>query len=304
ERGPKPALNGPGPWAALGLAVLVLSPNLVWNALHGFATVRHVGENTNLARGVTFDLREAAEFFAAQFGVFGPLTFAVLLWILSRRDTWRDARTRLLALYVVPLGALILCQSFLSRANANWAAPIYAAGSILVAAWAVVRARTLLLQVSVALHVAAALLLFAGPSALAAAGVDLPRRFDPWMRQRGYDALGQAIAREAAAHPGARFLFDQRRDMASLTYYIRPHPFDARIWEPDGVARNTFEQKAPLRPGDPGPFIYVTRRDHAGEVLARFDHVERLARLVVPTHRDAALRYTLWRVEGFRGYVD
>ncbi|MCS6921984.1 MAG: glycosyltransferase family 39 protein [Elioraea sp.] len=304
ERGPKPALTGPGPWLALGLALLVLSPNLVWNALHGFATVRHVGENTNLARGAAFNPGEAAEFLGAQFGVFGPLTFALLLWILSRRDTWRDGRTRLLALFVVPLGALMLGQSFLSRANANWAAPIYAAGSILVAAWAVARARTLLLQASVALHVAAALLIFAGPPALAAAGVELPRRFDPWMRQRGYDVLGQAIMREAAPHPDARFLFDQRRDMASLIYYIRPHPFDARMWEPDGVARNTFEQTAPLKPGDRGPFLYVTRREDPAEVLSRFERAERLARLVVPTHRDAALRYTLWRLDGFRGYRD
>lgn len=304
ERGPKPALTGPGPWLALGLALLVVSPNLVWNALHGFATVRHVGENTNLARGASFNLGEAAEFLGAQFGVFGPLTFALLLWILSRRDTWREARTRLLALFIVPLGALMLGQSLLARANANWAAPIYAAGTILVAAWAVARSRTLLLRASVALHVAAALAIFAGPPALAAVGVDLPRRFDPWMRQRGYDVLGQAIAREAAPHAGARFLFDQRRDMASLTYYIRPHPFDARMWEPDGVARNTFEQTAPLRPEDRGPFLYVTRREDPTDVVSRFERAERLARLVVPTHRDAALRYTLWRLDGFRGYRD
>lgn len=303
-RGPRPALRGVGPWLALGLALLVLSPNLVWNAVHGFATVRHVGENTNLARGASFNPPEAAEFLAAQFGVFGPLTFGLLLWILSRRDTWRDPRTRLLALFVVPLGALMLGQSFLSRANANWAAPIYAAGTVLVSAWAVARARTLLLRASVALHVAAALLIFAGPPAAAALGHDLPRRFDPWMRQRGYDVLGQAIAREAAPHPGARFLFDQRRDMANLIYYIRPHPFDARMWEPDGVARNSFEQTAPLRPEDRGPFLYVTRREEPADVLSRFEQADRLARFVVPTHRDAALRYTLWRLEGFRGYRD
>ncbi len=304
ERGPKPALTGPGPWVALSLALLVLSPNLVWNAVHGFATVRHVGENTNLAQGASFKLHKAAEFFAAQFGVFGPLTFASLLWILFRRDTWRDPRTRLLAFFVVPLGALILGQSFLSRANANWAAPIYAAGTILVSAWAVARARILLLRASVALHVAAALIIFAGPLVLAAVGHELPRRYDPWMRQRGYDVLGQAIAREAATHSGARFLFDQRRDMASLIYYIRPHPFDARMWKPDGIARNSFEQTAPLRPDDPGPFLYVTRREDPADVLSRFEHADRLARLVVPTHRDSALRYTLWRLEGFRGYRD
>ena len=304
ERGPKPALRGPGPWLASGLGLVVLAPNLAWNALHGFATVRHVGENTNLAGGPSFKPGEAAEFLGAQFGVFGPITFSLLVWILTRPQTWRDPRARLLALFVVPLGVVMLVQSFLSRANANWAAPIYAAGTILVAAWAVERARTLLLRASVALHCAAAMLIFLGPPALAASGIELPRRLDPWMRQRGYDVLGQAIAREAALHPDARFLFDQRRDMASLIYYIRSHPFDGRIWTPHSPARNSFEQTSPLRPSDHGPFLYVTRRTDAAEVLARFERTERVARLVVPTHRDAALRYTVWRVEGFRGYRD
>jgi hypothetical protein len=39
-------------------------------------------------------------------------------------------------------------------------------------------------------------------------------------------------------------------------------------------------------------------------VTARFAQAERIARLTVPTHRDAVLSYTLWRLDGFRGYHD
>jgi 4-amino-4-deoxy-L-arabinose transferase-like glycosyltransferase len=304
DRTARAMLRGPGPWIAGALALAMLAPNLVWNLANQFATVRHVGENANLAHGVAFNPISAGAFLGAQFGVFGPILFALLLWVLTRPATWRDPRLRMLALFVVPLGAIMLTQSFLSRANANWAAPIYAAGTILVVAWAAAQARTGLIRVSVALHVVAAVLLFAVPPALSAAGIELPRRADPWMRQRGWDVLGQAVARAAAPHRDARFLFEQRRDMASLIYYVRPHPLDARMWNPDGVARNDFELTAALAPGERGPFLFVTRRAEAPDVTARFALAERIARLTVPTHRDAALSYTVWRLDGFRGYQD
>jgi 4-amino-4-deoxy-L-arabinose transferase-like glycosyltransferase len=304
DRKARTILRGKGPWIGAALALAALAPNLIWNLANQFATVRHVGDNTNLARGVSFNPLTAAEFVGAQFGVFGPILFALLLWVLSRRDTWADPRARLLALFVVPLGAIMVTQSFLSRANANWAAPVYAAGTILVVAWALTHARTVLIRASVALHIAAAVLLFAGPPALAAAGIELPRRADPWMRQRGWDALGLAVARAAAEHRDARFLFEQRRDMASLIYYIRPHPLDALMWNPDGIARNEFELTAALEPGERGPFLFVTRRVEAPDVTTRFAQAERIARLTVPTHRDAALSYTVWRLDGFRGYRD
>jgi 4-amino-4-deoxy-L-arabinose transferase-like glycosyltransferase len=304
DRGGLRALRRTGPWLAAALALAALAPNLAWNIGHGFATVRHVGENANLAAGPSFNPLTAAEFVGAQFGVFGPVLFAALLWVLARRDTWRDPRTRLLALFVVPLGAVMVTQSFLSRANANWAAPVYAAGTILVVHWALAFGRPLLVRASVALHLAAAVLLFAGPPALAAAGIELPRRADPWMRLRGWDVLGQAVARAAAPHADARFLFEQRRDMATLIYYVRPHPLDALMWEPDGIARNEFELTAALTPETTGPFLFVTRRLEAPDVTARFAHAERVARITVPTHRDAALTYTVWRLDGFRGYRD
>jgi len=297
-------LRGPGPWLGLGVALAVVAPNLAWNLAHGFATVRHVGENANLRAGPSFNPGEGLEFFGAQFGVFGPITFVLLLWVLARRETWAEPTTRMLGLFSAPMGLVMLAQSFASRANANWAAPIYLAGTLLVVPWVLATGRVILLRAAVGLHLAAALVLFAGPPALAAAGIELPRRADPWMRQRGWEALGSAISRIASEHPGARLLFEQRRDMASLIYYVRPHPLDARMWEADGIARNEFELTAALAPGDRGPFLFVTRRDSAPDVVGRFEDATRIGRVTVPTHPDAALRYTVWRLEGFRGYRD
>ena len=304
DRPMRAALRGAGPWLAAAIALVVLGPNLAWNLRNGMATVLHVGENTNLDQGVRFNPLEAAEFLGAQFGVFGPVTFALLLFALFRRETWAEPRFRLLALFVVPLGAIMLTQSFLTRANANWAAAIYAAGTMLVVGDALRASRERLLRVSVALHVVAGAAIFLLPPALAAAGVELPRRADPWMRQTGWDRLGARLSEVAAAHPGVPLLFDQRRDMASLIYYMRPHPFDARIWTPGPRARNEFQLSAPLLAGMTGPFLYVSRHREPSHVLSRFTTAERLADIEVRTHVNAALAYSVWRVEGFRGYRD
>ena len=50
---------------------------------------------------------------------------------------------------------LMVVVAFLSRANANWAAPLYVSATVLVVAWAVERKRTWLLGLSVAIHLAA-----------------------------------------------------------------------------------------------------------------------------------------------------
>ena len=303
DRPLRAALPGAGPWLALGIALLVLSPNLAWNLQNGMATVVHVGENTDIARGVRLNPLEALEFLGAQFGVFGPVTFAVLLSALFRRETWAEPRLRMLALFVVPLGAIMLVQAFLVQANANWAAAIYAAGTVLVVAVALRAGRVRLLKVSVALHAAAAAVIFLVPPALAAAGVELPRRLDPWMRQTGWDRLGEWLSQVAAAHPGVPLLFDQRGDMAPLIYYIRPHPFDARMWSPGPRARNEFQLSSPLLPGMTGPFLHISRRRDASQVLSRFATAERVADIELRTHVDAVLSYSVWRVEGFRGYL-
>lgn len=296
-------LRGAGPFVALAAALIVMGPNLAWNMTHDFASLRHVGANANLGGGPRFNIGKGFEFIGAQFGVFGPVLFALLLVLFARgRALWADARFRLLLIFTVPLLAVIAAQGFLSRANPNWAAAAYVAATLLVAGWCVTQGQERWLRASLGLHVAVALLIFLGPVLAEAVGHPLPRRFDPWMRQRGQAALGGAVAALLRENPGARLLADQRRDMATLVYYVRPHPFDAAMWDVDDVPNNEFELTARLPADERRPLIWVTRREDIAEVASRFEHVTPLARITVPTHPDAALRFRAFRLEGFRGY--
>ena len=70
-----------GSWAAaLAALAVVFAPNLVWQATHGFATVSHTAEvNAHWSLGKLFNFGGLTEFVLGQFGVLGPIPFAVLI---------------------------------------------------------------------------------------------------------------------------------------------------------------------------------------------------------------------------------
>lgn len=128
----------------LGVAALVIAPHIAWNAAHDFETVGHTVDNANLG-GDLFNPENALKFLADQMGVFGPVSFIALvggLILMRGRVEGEPARRELwLTCFIVPVLVIILGQSILSRAHANWAATAYPAGSVLVAMF-FLRART------------------------------------------------------------------------------------------------------------------------------------------------------------------
>jgi len=63
-------------WLGLGLAVITVSPNIVWNATNGFVTLRHAGGNV-IGEPIEPSVIRPLEFLAAQFAVFGPVVFGL-----------------------------------------------------------------------------------------------------------------------------------------------------------------------------------------------------------------------------------
>ncbi len=84
--GPQRGVWRPGPWVAIGLAVLVLSPNLWWNAHHGFPTLHHTAELTTQS-GRDGGLLSALEFAGGQLLMLGPVLCVAALWLAWRQRT-------------------------------------------------------------------------------------------------------------------------------------------------------------------------------------------------------------------------
>ena len=186
-------LSAGGAMAAM-LAVLTFLPNIVWNANHGFATLAHTEANANLGRSL-FHPDALGEFIVSQLGVFGPILFFALVWVAVRRTRLLAGNAhRLLILFAAPPLVMMIGLSLLSRANANWAAPAYIAATLLVAGILLAEGRQVLLKVSVALHVFAAVGGFAVAGWALARPDALPKWADPFTRLRSWHSFAASVS--------------------------------------------------------------------------------------------------------------
>jgi 4-amino-4-deoxy-L-arabinose transferase-like glycosyltransferase len=288
-------------FAAIGVALLVSTPNIWWNWENGFVTWRHTADNADLA-GSLFHPGAFFTFFASQFTVFGPLFFAALLFLAVQPRIWAEPRTRLLAAFALPTLSLMVVVSLLRRANANWAAPAYVSATVLVVGWALSSGWRRLVPVSLALHLVAAALAFAGPPALAAAGIELPAQYDPLRRLRGWRQLGAEVGAALAAHPGYLLFADDRETLAALVYYVRPHPWDAVKWDLLDRVRDEWDLTNNMKKHLGGRFLLVARHDLAAEMRPSFAALDQIGSLAIRLGPGAERHYTLWLARGFKGY--
>src|SRR5690242_6404918 len=132
DRDARTLLRSRSLWLALPIALIIIAPNILWNIDNGFATFRHTGDNIQ-GGGLAFNPLKGLEFIAAQFIVFGPIVFAVLLWAYTRiRSLSRE--DRLMLVFAVPPLVLVTATGFVTRALANWAAPAFISAAVVVVA--------------------------------------------------------------------------------------------------------------------------------------------------------------------------
>ena len=104
------ALKGGRAIAVALIALALFMPNVIWNAQHGFPTVRHTETNIGWHYPYIHPLR-LIEYLGAQFGVFGPILTVVLA-----RAAWREIRAPadpnkiLLLSFSLPVLALSRCK--------------------------------------------------------------------------------------------------------------------------------------------------------------------------------------------------
>ena len=99
---------------------LVAMPNLLWNLKNGWVTFVHLSENADLGRaGINFV--HGFEFIISQVLMIGPI-LVLSFFFLFKKTYVNDFNTKLLLIFSLPVFLIVLIESFLVRANANWAA--------------------------------------------------------------------------------------------------------------------------------------------------------------------------------------
>lgn len=229
--------------ALLGAFLVVVSPNLLWNLQHHFATISHTGDNIGWVKGkvAAGGLGEAAAFLGAQFAVFGPVAFAGFL--LAARRGPRD----LVLWAALPL-VLVTGQAFMAKAYANWALAAWVPGAVLASG---VLAR----------HVRWARV---GLGAQAVFALALPLlTLAPQVGPEGHPLLARYIGRAdlsrqiLAASEGLPIVSANRDILADLFYTGRESGAAVFAFPYLGPPRSYYEQVHALPRGTAGEVYYI-----------------------------------------------
>ena len=100
--------------------LIVFSPNFFWNLSNGWITLTHTSENANL-KNLKINFYEPLKFISSQMLMVGPVI--IFSSILLIKNFIYDFRNKFLLIFLIPIFLIILIESLLVRANANWAAP-------------------------------------------------------------------------------------------------------------------------------------------------------------------------------------
>jgi 4-amino-4-deoxy-L-arabinose transferase-like glycosyltransferase len=257
---------------AVAVATLLLAPNIWWNLQNGLVTFSHTAANANWGKSFVHPLK-ALEFFAAQFGVFGPILFGAILVISVRYfHSGISDNARLLLAFSMPIILLITMQGFLSRAHANWAATAYIAATILVVATMLQDKAIRWFKGSLLVHAIVAVILLAGP--VIAPKIKFLGTPIIYERLLGWQRFANFLQRQYLdPFPFAAVVTDRRVLSAQLTYYLRNSGVPVVALKAGKTPRDYFQMTSPLMSASGEPVLYVSLRDNPSAVAGIYANI-------------------------------
>ncbi|MEL6112014.1 MAG: glycosyltransferase family 39 protein [Pseudomonadota bacterium] len=282
---------------ALGIMIMVIMPNIIWNLQHDFQTLSHTADNANWGADL-FNPDELADFLGSQIGIAGPITlgaFLVFLTVGLRKSALGDLRL-LLAFALNPL-FIVSVQALLSRAHANWAAAAYPAVLIIACVWLYKARRFNLLFANHGLHLILSVGLAIVLSNLTL--VDGLGLSNAVKRVRGWEIQGARVAEVAASY--GTVMADDRELTGQLLYYAGLAERGVLAFNSNNRVDSHYEAFYAFQGTEPEPLLYITQNPDAVAVTPMFDTVKPLATSTVDLKNGRQRTLYLFEIAGFRG---
>jgi 4-amino-4-deoxy-L-arabinose transferase-like glycosyltransferase len=242
-------------FVSVAAAIAVALPNLWWNLRNDNATVKHTETIANWSK-LHIDLRGGLEFFAAQFGVVGPVIFFAILWAVYRALKGQsDNREKLLIWLSVPIVLLITFQALIAKAYANWGVTAYVAGTIL-AVWLLYRAWPKGLRISLVINGVTSFLF--PLAAIFAHQIVLPNGSEVMKRYLGRSEISREAGDLAKQAGTAVIVSDSRDIVADMFHTLREQPYRIYARTPAGFPNNYYEQEFALPADVRDKVLFVT----------------------------------------------
>ena len=288
------ALSTPGPWLAILLALLLISPVLYWNYSHdwiSFVYQLNHGTGNPDWKAKNFVLAQLAQMLAYGPGIY---LFGIVAILSNLRD-WRDQSVMLCLALALPVLLMFGWGSGYQMTLPHWVSLGWAALLPLIARWLYQQWQQRLVRaVAVGSAVYALLLILIVFSEFFMPWMPFPDNRNPLRDLYGWQQAAQHAAElqdEMASTPGGKpLLFADRWVYASrLAWYARPaavqvldtryDQFDIWFGSPQDGSRGILvtwpEQKAPPETGGPEQFSECILRDtlpiiQRGHLLSTF----------------------------------
>jgi 4-amino-4-deoxy-L-arabinose transferase-like glycosyltransferase len=250
------SLKHPGTWAGLALAFVLIAPNIWWNAEHHFATFEHTRGNADW-NGRFPNVLGLLAFIGTQIAIVSPVPAAAFgLGMLGRPAALAGEPRRFLLATSLPIFLLICAQALISKANGNWAAPGFAAATVLavVVMLALDWRRGMIFTLAFC-GVALVAISFAGSFAGIITTGPVGRELGKMV---GWGDLAAKVRTIAEANRLKTVVVVGRGMTASMLYELRESGLDVRSYVPDGKSpTDHFEMTRPWHPSDGGPVLLV-----------------------------------------------
>ncbi len=277
-------------YLAVGLALLVFAPVIVWNANHEWVSFQYQF-NHGVAEEKVLNIASFAEFFAGQAAVSNPFFFFSLLFFLLR-EPLKSFREPRLAILVWPFVFTLLFfgyHSLYKKSELNWAMPAMVSGSVLLAHWLLQTRKVRIIRWA-GLFTLLTVIFFKTPELIPF----IPGELVLKQKFLGYDQLFAAPLDQ-----GAAFVISDQYENASVIAYYLPQRPEVYILESSPVSQYTFwrDRLARFMGQDA---LWIGEDKPSAAVLAAFAAVEPLQTLVYE-NRFGIKRYNVFRCSGYKG---
>lgn len=283
------------------ISIIFLFPVVIWNMQHDWVSFKHVIGQAGLTtteKEPFFSLLNTLEFLAIQFGVISPIILILIFFGFYK--AWRlrqDYRYSFLFWMGIPLGLLYLLLSLHEYCQANWPAPMYFTGALIIAS---VFAGKKILKYGIILGLILSLLIFT---------VDLlpfiPNRLDPTLRARGWKKLGEEVgkANKDLSKIGKVFIFSDTYQITSeLAFYVpgQPKTYCANL----GRRMNQYDLWQDFNKLIGYNAIYVKHRDQEieKEIKENFKECYKLSVVDITKGKRTLHQYSIFICKGFAGF--
>lgn len=288
-------------YIGLLIAFIFFLPIFLWNAGYGWIGLKHLVGQAGFAKGAVekpFFSSHIFEFIGMQIGLVSPVLF--ILIITGFIKAWHlreDYRYNLLFWTGTPLGIFYLLLSLHKYCQANWPVPVYFSGAILVGTFFCLRR---ILKIGIALGIFMWLLIFC---------IDIlpnvPDRFDPTIRLRGWKELGRKIGRISSdfSKEGPFFIFSNTYQLTSeLAFYVpgQPRTYCVNL----GRRMNQYDLWSGFDELIGSNAIYVKHRDREiePEIIDAFRSCKKLPLINIKKKNRWLHQYSVFLCRGFKGF--